>query len=109
MKLTIDKVIYGGQGLARMPEDDAARAGLSVFVPFTLPGEIVEAAITQEHRGYSVAEARQIVEASEFRATPPCPWFAMCGGCQLQHGEYSVPGGTEAGDAAGKSDASRSA
>ncbi|MGB6933241.1 MAG: TRAM domain-containing protein, partial [Acidobacteriaceae bacterium] len=88
MKLTIDKVIYGGQGLARMPEDDAARAGLSVFVPFTLPGEIVEAAITQEHRGYSVAEARQIVEASEFRATPPCPWFAMCGGCQLQHGEY---------------------
>ena len=89
MKLTIDKVIYGGQGLARIPADDAARAGLSVFVPFTLPGEIVEAEITQEHRGYSVAQARQIVEASEFRATPPCKWFATCGGCQLQHASYS--------------------
>jgi 23S rRNA (uracil1939-C5)-methyltransferase len=89
MKLTIEKVIYGGQGLARMPADDAASGGLSVFVPFTLPGETVEAEITQEHRGYSVAAARQILEASEFRVTPPCPWFGTCGGCQLQHGAYS--------------------
>ncbi|MGC1871311.1 MAG: 23S rRNA (uracil(1939)-C(5))-methyltransferase RlmD [Acidobacteriaceae bacterium] len=88
MKLTIEKVIYGGQGLARMPAEDAASGGLSVFVPFTLPGEVVEAEITQEHRGYSVAHARQIVEASEYRAVPPCPWFATCGGCQLQHGAY---------------------
>jgi 23S rRNA (uracil1939-C5)-methyltransferase len=89
MKLTIEKVIYGGQGLARMPAEDAASGGLSVFVPFTLPGEIVEAEITQEHRGYSVAAVRQIMESSEFRVTPPCPWFATCGGCQLQHGAYS--------------------
>ncbi|MGB8479280.1 MAG: 23S rRNA (uracil(1939)-C(5))-methyltransferase RlmD [Acidobacteriaceae bacterium] len=88
MKLTIEKVIYGGQGLARMPVEDATRGGLSVFVPFTLPGEIVEAEITQEHRGYSVGRVRQIVEASKFRGTPPCPWFATCGGCQLQHGAY---------------------
>ena len=89
MKLTIEKVIYGGQGLARMPADDAASGGLSVFVPLTLPGETVEAEITQEHRGYSVAAARQILDASEFRVTAPCPWFATCGGCQLQHGAYS--------------------
>jgi len=88
MKLTIEKVIYGGQGLARMPADDTARGGLSVFVPFTLPGEVVEAKMIQEHRGYSVADARQIVEASEFRVMPPCPWFATCGGCQLQHSAY---------------------
>lgn len=89
MKLTIEKVIYGGQGLARIPAEDAARSGLSVFVPFTLPGEMVEAEITQEHRGYCVASARQIVETSEFRVAPPCPWFEMCGGCQLQHSAYS--------------------
>ncbi len=89
MKLTIEKVIYGGQGLARLPADDVARGGLSVFVPFTLPGEIVEAEITQEHRGYSVAQARRVLAASEFRVTPPCPWFETCGGCQLQHGVYS--------------------
>jgi 23S rRNA (uracil1939-C5)-methyltransferase len=89
MKVTIEKVIYGGQGLARIPADDAARGGLSVFVPFTLPGEVIDAEITQEHRGYSVGNLRQIVDASNFRVTPPCPWFATCGGCQLQHGLYS--------------------
>ncbi|HTU50551.1 MAG TPA: 23S rRNA (uracil(1939)-C(5))-methyltransferase RlmD [Acidobacteriaceae bacterium] len=88
MKLTIEKVIYGGQGLARVPADDAVRGGLSVFVPFTLPGEVVEAEITQEHRGYSVANAQQIVESSEYRVMPPCPRFTTCGGCQLQHSAY---------------------
>jgi 23S rRNA (uracil1939-C5)-methyltransferase len=89
MKLTIDKVIYGGQGLARIPVDSDVRGGMSVFVPFTLPEEIVEVEITQQHRGYCVGEARQIVQASKFRADPPCPWFADCGGCHLQHGVYS--------------------
>jgi 23S rRNA (uracil1939-C5)-methyltransferase len=89
MKLTIDKVIYGGQGLARIPVESDIRSGMSVFVSFTLPGEIVEAEITQQHRGYCVGEARQIVQASKFRADPRCPWFADCGGCHLQHSVYS--------------------
>ena len=88
MKLTIEKVIYGGQGLARAPEGSVPHGGMRVFVPFTLPGEIVEAAITEEHRGYCVGEAQQIQRASEFRAEPPCPWFGACGGCQLQHSLY---------------------
>ncbi|MGO8717780.1 MAG: 23S rRNA (uracil(1939)-C(5))-methyltransferase RlmD [Acidobacteriaceae bacterium] len=89
MKLTIEKLIYGGQGLARVPADSDARGGMSVFVPFTLPGEVVEAEITQQRRGYCVGDARQIVQVSEFRADPPCPWFATCGGCHLQHGVYA--------------------
>ncbi len=89
MKLTIEKVIYGGQGLARMPADGEEHGGISVFVPFTLPREIVEATITQQHRGYCVGEAQKIVQRSEFRVAPPCRWFATCGGCQLQQGVYS--------------------
>lgn len=88
MKLTIEKVIYGGQGLARIPADSDARGGMSVFVPFTLPGEVVETEITQQRRGYCVGDAQQIVQASEFRADPPCPWFETCGGCHMQHGVY---------------------
>lgn len=89
MKLKIEKVIYGGQGLARIPAECDARGGMSVFVPFTLPDEIVEAEIAQEHRGYCVGEARQIVKPSEYRTEPPCPWFETCGGCHLQHAVYS--------------------
>ncbi len=88
MKLTIEKVIYGGQGLARIPADVDARAGMSVFVPFTLPGEVVEVEIKQQQRGYCVGEAVEIEQASEFRVAPPCPWFGTCGGCQLQHSSY---------------------
>ncbi len=88
MKLTIEKVIYGGQGLARIPVNSDARSGMSAFVPFTLPGEVVEVEITQQHRGYCIGEAREIAKASEFRADPPCPWFGTCGGCHLQHSVY---------------------
>jgi 23S rRNA (uracil1939-C5)-methyltransferase len=89
MKLTIEKVIYGGQGLARIPSDQGPQSGMRAFVPFTLPEEVVEAEITEEHRGYCVVEAREIERASEFRITPPCPWFGTCGGCQLQHATYA--------------------
>ncbi len=46
MKLRIEKAVYGGDGLARIAADEAASAGKTVFVPGTLPGELVEA----EHR-----------------------------------------------------------
>lgn len=88
MKLTIEKIIYGGQGLARLPADLDTRGGMSVFVPLTLPGESVEVEITQQHRGYCVGEARQITEISAFRTEAPCPRFGSCGGCQLQHSVY---------------------
>ena len=40
MKLQIEKAIYGGAGLARAD-------GKAIFVPFTLPGEVVEAHVTK--------------------------------------------------------------
>jgi len=45
MRLRIEKAIYGGDGLARMSPADAASAGKTVFVPGTLPGEVVDARI----------------------------------------------------------------
>ncbi len=88
MKLKIEKMIYGGQGLSKIPANLDPHGGMRVFVPFTLPEEIVETEITEEHRGYCMAEARQIEARSEFRVDPPCPWFGTCGGCQLQHAAY---------------------
>lgn len=89
MKLSIEKVIYGGQGLSRIPQDGGRRAGMRAFVPFTLPGEEVEAEIFEDRRGYCVAEPREVLHPSEWRITPPCPYFGKCGGCQFQHADYS--------------------
>ncbi|MGC2163902.1 MAG: 23S rRNA (uracil(1939)-C(5))-methyltransferase RlmD [Silvibacterium sp.] len=81
MKLRIEKLIYGGAGLAR---DE----GKAIFVPFTLPGELVEARAAQDHGSYANAELENILEAAPDRTEPLCRWFGRCGGCDYQHASY---------------------
>jgi 23S rRNA (uracil1939-C5)-methyltransferase len=100
--LNIEKLIYGGDGLARFPAaspgnespgnaspgtKDRGR-GKAVFVPFVLAGEKIEAAITEEKPGFARAQATAIVEPSPHRVSPPCPHFSRCGGCHYQHASY---------------------
>ncbi|WP_312796140.1 class I SAM-dependent RNA methyltransferase [Tianweitania sp.] len=51
-----------------------------VYIPFTLPGETVTAAVNKD-RGDLIA----IQEPAANRVEPPCRHFGTCGGCQLQH------------------------
>ncbi len=100
MLLTIEKLIYGGDGLARLPADspavhltgppaDEARGrGKTVFVPFVLAGEKIEASLTEQKSGFARAKADSILEPSPHRIPPPCPHFTRCGGCHYQHATY---------------------
>jgi 23S rRNA (uracil1939-C5)-methyltransferase len=81
MKLTIEKSIYGGAGLARAE-------GKAIFVPFTLPGETVEAQVTRDRGGYAEAELIGVIEPSPARVPAPCRYFSECGGCHYQHASY---------------------
>jgi len=85
--LTIDKLIYGGNGLARLPADEKG-PGKAVFLPFVLEGERVEAGITEQKPGFARARAEKILEASPHRIAPGCPHFGQCGGCHYQHAGY---------------------
>ncbi len=87
MLLTIEKLIYGGDGLARMPADERGR-GKAVFVPFVLTQEQIEATLLQQKSGFARARINQIVEASPHRILPACPYFARCGGCHYQQSDY---------------------
>ncbi len=87
MLLNIEKLIYGGDGLARLPPDSRGR-GKAVFVPFVLTGEKIEATLTEEKPGFARAEATAIIEPSPHRTPPPCPHFGRCGGCHYQHTSY---------------------
>lgn len=89
MQLQIEKLVYGGDGLARLPADDKGR-GKTVFLPFVIPGEQVEAAITESRSGFARARLGQVVTASADRTVPDCPYFGRCGGCQYQHIEYQA-------------------
>jgi len=85
--LTIDKLIYGGTGLARLPADEKG-SGKAVFLPFVLEGERVEAEITEQKPGFARARAERIMAASPQRVQPDCPYFGECGGCHYQHASY---------------------
>jgi 23S rRNA (uracil1939-C5)-methyltransferase len=87
MKLRIEKAIYGGAGLARIGEGEFT--GKAAFVPLTLPGELVEAHITEDKRSFLAAEADAVLEPSLLRTTPACPYFGRCGGCSYQHSVYA--------------------
>ncbi len=85
--LSIEKLIYGGDGLARLPASPAGRS-MAVFVPFVLPGERVEAEIRQEKPGFARGVVTQLIEASPDRIEARCPYFRQCGGCHYQHIAY---------------------
>ena len=82
--VTIEKVIPGGQGLAR---DDL---GLAILIPFVLPLEVVKVKISRRHRSYATAEALEIIKPHSARRPPPCPHFRQCGGCNLMHASYPM-------------------
>ena len=80
--LTIQDVAFGGKGVAR---DE----GKAVFVPFTIDGERVTAAITREKKQFAEGELVEVLEPSPHRASPECPYFGRCGGCTYQHISYA--------------------
>jgi 23S rRNA (uracil1939-C5)-methyltransferase len=89
LELQIEKLVYGGDGLARLPADERGR-GKAVFLPFVIPGERVDATLTQSRSGFSRAQLNRVLEASADRVAPDCPYFGRCGGCQYQHIGYEA-------------------
>jgi 23S rRNA (uracil1939-C5)-methyltransferase len=87
LRLDIEKLIYGGEGLTRLPADERG-PGKAVFVPFVLPGERVEAALREEKPGFARARLDGVLTASPRRIAPRCPYFQRCGGCHYQHTDY---------------------
>jgi 23S rRNA (uracil1939-C5)-methyltransferase len=87
LHLRIEKLIYGGDGLARLPADERGR-GKAVFLPFVLAGEQVDLDLIEEKPGFARGRATDILEPSPQRVKPGCPYFMACGGCHYQHSSY---------------------
>jgi 23S rRNA (uracil1939-C5)-methyltransferase len=87
LQLTIEKLVYGGDGLARLPADEHG-LGKAVFVPFVLEGERIEATLLEQKRSFARGQAETILQASSHRVEASCPYFQRCGGCHYQHASY---------------------
>ena len=75
MKLTIESMTYGTDGLAH------ADNGKAVFVQGAVAGDTVEAEIVQDGKSFMRARTTEILEPSPDRIQPPCPFVGICGGC----------------------------
>jgi tRNA/tmRNA/rRNA uracil-C5-methylase (TrmA/RlmC/RlmD family) len=81
--LTIQDIAFGGEGVGRLED-------FVVFVPFVLPGEMVEVEITELKKRFARANLIRIIQPSPDRVEPLCRYFRDCGGCQYQHIEYAA-------------------
>jgi 23S rRNA (uracil1939-C5)-methyltransferase len=82
MLLKIEKLVYGGDGLARTDQG-------VVFVPRTAPGDVIEAEIVERKKDFSSGRVTRILEASPDRQEPDCPNYETEGCCHWQHIKYS--------------------
>lgn len=81
--VTIERMGAQGDGIARL--DDTP-----VFVPMTVPGDVVKVSVSKQTRGSIHADLIEILEPSPDRRKPPCIHYGKCGGCSLQHLEEGL-------------------
>ncbi len=81
-EINIEKIVYGGDGLGRVESH-------AVFVPFAAPGDKLRVRITNLERNFARGVIEEILAPSIHRRAAPCQHFGICGGCQLQHINYS--------------------
>jgi 23S rRNA (uracil1939-C5)-methyltransferase len=89
LQIEIEKLVYGGDGLGRMPADAQGR-GKTLFVPFVLPREQVEVSVIESRSGFARAKLEKVLTPSSDRVEPGCPYFGSCGGCHYQHMSYEA-------------------
>ncbi len=64
--------------------------GAVVFVPFAVPGDIVNIRVTRKHHNYYEGFVAKIVQPSPDRVEPFCQHFGTCGGCKWQPLPYHL-------------------
>ena len=59
-----------------------------VFVPMTVPGDVVDVQVRKHHRRFMEATVVRFIEKSPLRVEPFCEHFGVCGGCKWQSLPY---------------------
>lgn len=83
IRLTLERMAHGGEAIGR-------HEGKVIFVPFGIPGEIVEVEVTEDRGSYARGRIERILSPAPERVDPPCPHFGECGGCHFQHMQYEA-------------------
>lgn len=79
--ITITDIAAEGKSMVRV--DD-----MVVFVPFAVPGDVVDLQVRKKKHNYAEATVARFIEYSKMRAEPRCSHFGVCGGCKWQNLPY---------------------
>lgn len=81
--ITVESVAAEGKALAHVD-------GTVLFIPFAVPGDIVDVKVTKKKKNYMEGYVLRIVKPSEHRLEPFCSHFGICGGCKWQPLPYEM-------------------
>ena len=80
-KLSIIRQENTGKGVAKFNK-------FPIFIPYALPGEIVEVKVSKLKKSYGEGIITKQITTSKYRIDIPCPYYYSCGGCDLMHQTY---------------------
>ena len=81
--ITITDVAAEGKAIAKVD-------GMAVFVPYAVPGDVVDLQVRKKKHSYAEAEVIRFHQYSKDRSEPFCPHFGVCGGCKWQFLPYEL-------------------
>lgn len=82
--ITIEAVAAEGKAIAHSPD------GQVVFVPFAVPGDVVDIKVFKKKKNYLEGTIARIKTPSKDRLEPFCKHFGICGGCKWQPLPYPM-------------------
>ena len=80
-KVEIEAVAAEGKCVAHVND-------MVVFVPFVVPGDVVDLQVCKKRHSYCEATVVRMVQPSPIRIAPKCEHFGICGGCKWQNLPY---------------------
>lgn len=79
--LNILSLNHTGDGIGRLD-------GKVIFVPKSIPGDIVDVKVVYDHKTYCRGIIDKIIKGSDDRVSVKCPYYDICGGCQIMGLDY---------------------
>lgn len=82
--VTITGIGAEGKAIARipMPNGEGGTSDIVCFVPYCVPGDVVDLQVTKKKHSFMEARVERFVSYSDRRTEPQCPHYGVCGGCK---------------------------
>jgi 23S rRNA (uracil1939-C5)-methyltransferase len=80
--VTVSGIAAGGAGVGRLPD------GRVTFIHRTAPGDRVSVRLVEEKPRWTRGRVLRVLDEGPGRREAPCPHYARCGGCTLEHMTY---------------------